>query len=98
MCACGVEVVDALGDLVLSCVGGVDGCSGSSTSGKYAGVDGVLSVWSLDCVVAERGCSCGRAEVDEVEIAGAPGGAGGAGGMPGGTCKSPDSSEMSVSC
>ena len=89
MCDCGV--VDALGDLVLSCAGGVDG-SGSSTSGKYVGVDGVLSMWSLDCVVAERGCSCGRAGGNGTGIAGAPGGAGGCPEGAEGTCRSPDSS------
>ena len=44
-CVC-VGVVDAArGERVLSCAGGVDG-SGSPTSGKYAGVDGVRNVWS----------------------------------------------------
>ena len=93
-----VGVVDgARGDRVRSCSGGVDG-SGSSTSGWNAGVEGVRNVWLLDCVVLDRRVMNDRAEVDEVEIAGAPGGAGGSPEGAEGTCRSPDSSEISVSC
>ena len=61
MCALEVGVVDGCrGDRVRSCVGGVDG-SGSATSGKYAGFDGVRSESVVACVVLVRLVMEGRA-------------------------------------